>query len=290
MIMLKFFKNRIVKSVVLTALPIAIGVLLPKLIEEGIDTSEGIILLFINIILCILEIIALVFYAKIDKTTENYEDINAKYKALLSSYKNINDVVLNDADDIYKMLKKHNITSSNKNYEYLKSNCDTICYGIYELLNTLSMNDSKYTVSVVLSAKQNEEEGYITISRKSYSSYRPGNFNTFVSKENVKGYHFNRLFEMNKAEPNYLATKEEIKGAFLAPKLEYSQYIGIPIICSGNKMIGLIQIISCEESKLAADENGLKSLYNDYLCLYSSLILLSNKIEQINEIEKRLGD
>lgn len=288
--MIKFLKNTIVKSIVLTGLPIAIGILLPMLIDEGVNTRDGIVLVFSNIFLGVLELIALIFYGRIDKATKNYEDINAKYKALLSSYKNINDVILNDADDIYKKLKKANVHSSIKNYEYLKSNCDTICYGIYDLLNKLSINnDPKYTVSIIMSAEENGEEGYITISRKSYSSYRPGNFNVFVPKKNVKGYHFNRLFEMNKAEPNYLVTKEEIKGAFLDPKLEYSQYIGIPIICSGNKMIGLIQILSCDKSKLAADEQGLKSLYNDYLCLYSSLILLSNKIEQIyiDKIEKK---
>lgn len=284
--MLDFLKKVQVKSFILTVLPILIGILVPMLLDEGIITKKGIVLLFLSIILSVGEIFAIILYGKMDKKYSDYEEVNQKYKALVASYKNINDIVLNSADDIYKAIKLSGFSKDYIDYEHLKSNCDAICTSVYELLNTLSSKEDKYTVSIILKVTKEDEEGYITISRKSYSSYRPGSFNTFISKTKVKGYHYDKLFEIDNKEPNYLDTKEKIQGAFLNPKLEYSQYIGIPIICSGNKMIGLLQVISCEESLLATNEHGLKELYNNYLCLYPSLILISDKVEQIREILK----
>lgn len=221
----------------------------------------------------------------IENQKQDFRNINIKFQALSETYKDLNTIVHDNSDTLYKIIDNKKDHSEIINWTEMKTNCDAICRLLYRLLKGLSAQGDKFSVSLILRRKHKNDIQYNMISRESYTKHYPKMYNTFKSQDDFRNYHFKALFDRNISRPNYLPTKDAIQAAFFnCDGVEYSQYIGIPINCTGNKMIGILQIISYEDSLIAKNKAEMEKLYNEYFCLFSNLILLADKIENIEQL------
>ncbi|WP_289811239.1 hypothetical protein [Thomasclavelia cocleata] len=93
-----------------------------------------------------------------------------------------------------------------------------------------------------------------------------------------------KLFKRNKHEIDVLIDKKEVNEKFIYKDEnnhpDYSQYIAIPIHCSGNDMLSLLQIIAFGDSKIGQTKNEITQKINKYIFPYTQLGLMAYKYEK----------
>lgn len=295
----KLFGNSKARGIITVVAPIIIGATLSG--AFSLTTSPLRIFLWIfSAILVIALIVFLVMCGKYDdeqmtelntykEKTEilrnDLEQTRNKFDILSGVYKNISRILHNDSNDLHNLVKKKKSHSEIDNWKELQSNCNVICDELLTLVKSVSECGEKFSVSIIFKRVTGNLVEFNMLSRESYSGHYPAMHNTFKKEEEFKNYHFKHLFDSNISRPNYLTTKEEIRVAFSnCDGVDYSQYMGIPIACTGNKMIGILQIISYEDSIIAKNKQQMEKLYNDYFCAFANLILLADKIENIEQL------
>ena len=113
---------------------------------------------------------------------------------------------------------------------------------------------------------------------------KPHMFQESLSKKEASKYCFGKLFEKNSPDITYLMTSKEVDNNFFyresTHRGKYSQYFGIPICCSGHKMIGLVQIVAHGDSLISSDKDRITQILNEYVMTYAAFILFAEKIEK----------
>jgi hypothetical protein len=125
------------------------------------------------------------------------------------------------------------------------------------------------------------------IAHSSSPSTRPKIYNKPEKLESCS-YYYGKILRDENPEIEILLNPTEIIEAFTpsgnagsAAKLsKYSQYITVPIVCDGNKISGLLQIVVFNDKKIKEDKAQLKKVATAYIVPFCSLILLVNKIEK----------
>ena len=126
---------------------------------------------------------------------------------------------------------------------------------------------------------ENEENYYNMISRISYDGHCPASYNVFRKESEIASYYYVGLFKKSITKPSILATKEAIEGAFC--DTDGVNYVAIPIACTGNKMIALLQIVAYEDSIIAKDRDEIEKIAGNYLSSYTNLVLLTDKVDHV---------
>ena len=92
------------------------------------------------------------------------------------------------------------------------------------------------------------------------------------------------MFKRNNPEIACLMTPDEINSEFYfsdsSKKGKYEQYIGVPICCDGNKMIGLLQVVADKGSIISSNKNDLDKIINNYITCFSDFVLFADKVEK----------
>ena len=123
------------------------------------------------------------------------------------------------------------------------------------------------------------------ISHRSKNGDIPKVFNTAVDENEAGKYYYGKLFAKNSPAPAYLITKKEVDQNFYFEEntsnlKNYSQYIGIPICCTGNKMNALLQIIGHNDSYISLDKDRLIEFVNKIVYVYANYALYCEKVEK----------
>ena len=266
------WRNLIIKTVILALLPVIIGIL--GSITVSTPSLIWFIITGIMILLYIFYLIGNCFYERTQKKHESWHDAITKLCradcTLIKSF----------ADSIYKMVNSKIGHAEIADWATVKNHCDIICNIVYDFIRSTALRGDEFSVSVFFKRTLNEENQYIMLSRTSYDNHNPASYNVFRTEEEVKSYYYKRLFDEARTWPAILSTKETIHSAFYnCDGVDYSQYVGIPIACLGNKMIANLQIVSYNDSLIAKNKEDIQKLVDDYLWVYANLILLADKVE-----------
>ena len=63
-------------------------------------------------------------------------------------------------------------------------------------------------------------------------------------------------------------------------KQTYKQYISIPVYCENEGLVGLVQIVALNKSRIVTSEEQFDYISNNYLTPLSLLFLYISKMEQ----------
>lgn len=226
---------------------------------------------------------------KNDILQNDLEQTRNKFDTLSSVHKEINELLHDYGNSLHKIVKDQKGHTEIDNWKEVKANCDDICKCAYNLLSNISLQGTEFSVSIIFQRDNNGTKEFNMLSRKAYAGHTPRLYNNFIKADEFEDYYFKRLFDRVKTRPDYLYTKEMIQTAFAnLSDINYSQYIGIPISCTGNKMIALMQIISYNDSIIAKDKTEMEKLYNEYFCVFPNLVLLADKIENTEKLVDEL--
>lgn len=307
---MKFLNNAYVKTIFPAVLSLFLGIC-GSIVASGIYTGDiftnkvCIIFIILGIISLVISIIIGVYYLKQEKKQadrirdleneikENLAEnklLDKKYNAMLDAFISFGHEFDISSDKIYSIIDRARQTKSirleawNKQLEY-----DFICESLYALIRDLAETGDNFSVSVItkepINSKNKKTFNYLMLSRSGKTKSKPRIYRTPITIREASKYYYGKLFAKNNPEPSYLLTKDELRKNFYfrngEDKNKYSQYIGIPICCSGHDMSGLIQIIAHEDSLISSDEDKIKDILNKEVFVYANYALLCEKIEKI---------
>lgn len=98
-------------------------------------------------------------------------------------------------------------------------------------------------------------------------------------------YYFGKLIKDRNRSIKALESNVKIRQYFYRPKPEtdlgkYNQYIAIPIICSKNKILGILQVTAKYNYSIMDTEVELLKFSETHLTPFVELLILTEKIEK----------
>lgn len=165
-----------------------------------------------------------------------------------------------------------------------------VCSGIHEIILSIAEKGTKFSVNIYVKIKQyinGELKEYVKmIAHEGDPKYTPKILGNIKLIKTNSDYLYIKQFINNNPKRTILLEKEEIKRAFKFNgdyenyRDEYNQYVGIPIMCKGNDVISLIEIIAHEDSMISSNKENLENVINEYMLPYQFFLLMSYKIER----------
>ena len=204
------------------------------------------------------------------------------YQQILSGF--INEFV-NNANDVNTLI--HDIEQEGKinlNIWSFNKASAAICRQVYHSLS-LKYDDKQYGVCYVRLIEEGTEDSIMMTGFANLNTTSPSIYNR---KRTYKGskedpYYDAKLFRLNSSDISILMTKEDIRREFdLSSETadKYSQYIGVPVVCNGSKMVGLLEIVCFEDYVFSKEEAEIEELVNKYVMPYASFLFLLHKLEK----------
>ena len=286
----RFFKHIIVKSTILTILPAAYT----TLFSIAFNNDEIRTNLIIAAIACIVfHIIALVSYGrvenknriKLDELLRDKDTAPKEIKALESLLNSYEKSIYDNANKMYKTIYASQGHSEIVDWVWIEKIGDDICRTIFNFLEKISPQGCRLAVSIILRKMNGNVSGYTMSSRRaSENGYTPALYKDFVSEPAAEDKFYHKLITKSPGKPTVLHNRREIKRHFKDRVDEYSQYIAIPIECSGRKTIGILQVAVYSGPPILHDPNELDRIVDNYLDLGSKIMLLADKTENIHQI------
>lgn len=295
----EFFYNIIVKSILLTVLPLIYSFLLPFALSisnenEHIFSIENGFLFRLSIFLIIIHIIFLVIYGKKEseknKRISDFEIANKKapkeVSAISDLLKKYNKVIKDNSDKLYDYVYSEHGHSDVVDWQWMQSKGDEICEEVHKFLKVIAEKGDVFSVSIMFRKKQGDKQGYTMMSRDSSdaATHSPKSYRNFVSEEEALNTFYKWIFDERPTMPQILMNKKEIKDRFAGiGDVDYSQYIGIPISCKG-RVVGILQIVAYNDTVITNKKNEMKRLCNNYFSIAANSILLTDKVENVTQI------
>ncbi len=160
-----------------------------------------------------------------------------------------------------------------------------VCRGIYEAL-CIYTGQEDFSVNVMLYDvnEKGKKRNIRMIAQKGRYEKQPKIFDTPLNLKTDKDFYAVKMFNRNSPDISILTTSSEIDKNFVfsdeGDHPKYSQYVGVPIHCSGNQMISLLQICALNDSKIAEGKDDIMEMINKYILPFAYFALLTNKIEK----------
>lgn len=300
----KILNNKYSRAIIPTILSIIIG-LCGNALFSLTPTSGLFIFSVVVLILCIILNIALIlFYCSID--INNEKELNDLTKQLneqkiissqLQNEKSALEQVIiglrkcfdENAEKLYKLVEN---ARTNKvidlqiwNYKIIS---DFVCENLLPLITSIAEKGDSFSVSVIIpeitKSKRRRTTKYFMLSYDGKNKQKPHIYKRSISQNDAYKYYYGKIFKKSNPDFVCLMTPEDINKEFYfsdsSQRGKYEQYIGIPICCDGNKMIGLLQIVADKDSIISSDQSTLEKIINDYFICYADFILFADKIEK----------
>ena len=244
----------------------------------------------------------IIYMAYCERKKENYKNLISKLELEnIKNQENIDtyDIILQSLCHIINISQKqlNNLSKqiiSNENLDLLTWNFNVvstyICDDIVDILKKISKNGADITVNIYVKEKikkgtRNQE--YIKmISHSGGTNSAPKILNTDLLLTSKKDWQYAKIFLNKNPKITIYPNEEEIKNNFKfngnASNYdgEYTQYIGIPISCSGGNILSSMEIICHHGTKLAETKEEILNIVNKYIIVYRNFALLSHKIEK----------
>ena len=295
----KSLNNPWIKNSILTVLPFSYSILGSILATLIIDNSITSIFdsayFWVAIILLIADIVAIVYYGRteyrIKNDIDNAEVLRNELKQAQSAIRTASHIVRESSHMFHELVYAKHGHSDVVDWRLLYTNGATICTELYNFVNKIAVSGSQFSVSIMFRRKENDINGFTMIARCAPDDmdYMPRSYQSFVSESEAHNYFYKTIFDNAPTSSVVLATKDEIAKSFAnidETKVDYSQFVAVPIACKHNKIVGVLQIAAYEDSLIATDKRALKKLAAKYFSLYAHLILLCDKFENVQQLLK----
>lgn len=152
----KFFDNIIVKSIILTVLPIIYGIFIPMSIDHRDDWEHADIIFVINLIIFFVHIAAVIIYGKREKNQLDNIAYNENLPKELDCYKSVigtsNKLIDDNSTKLYNMVKKdknHKYHSDIVDWEWMQAKGDEIVEIVYSIINKIAKDGDEFSASII---------------------------------------------------------------------------------------------------------------------------------------------
>lgn len=167
-----------------------------------------------------------------------------------------------------------------------KKECKWICEKVLNIVEELSIKDGEYAVSIfqINPLAKGKSKGITMIAHSSKYGNTPDVYETSLTFRNNGDFFAVKLFKKCKHDIVVLIDKNEVNEKFVYKDEnnhpDYSQYIAMPIHCSGNEMLSLLQIVAFGEAKIGNTKAEIMDKLNKYIFPYTRLGLMMYKYEK----------
>ncbi len=164
--------------------------------------------------------------------------------------------------------------------------CSNICVACNSAIKQFAAieNDNFISVSFIKYIKEEQDDYVKMIAHSSFSGSRP---DVFEEKELLSAcrYQYAVLIRENRKDAFILESNDKIRQFFYKKHdttdlSKYSQYIAIPVYCTKNRILGVLQITTKYSTKIMDTEVKLRSFSESYVTPFVELLILVEKIQK----------
>lgn len=276
-----------VKSIILAVFPIIISILCSLLSNWDVNQPHFILKIASFSIISLLYITLLIYYAKSDSNLKYANDILTKQNNAFRKVATSSANIFNESAKGLNLLS-HSIVEESKidmNIWSFDKAVMGICKGVYELICNISGGEQFGVTYVKLLESPESTHCVKTVGFYNNSSIPPHVFGKSRCIDDSHGYYDTKLFAKDNPDISIISTPKEIFELFEFENRtektgKYSQYIGYPVICNDKTMIGLIQVVSYGNQKIASCPEDLQTIAKKYLSQFAFLSVFLSKVEK----------
>lgn len=284
----------LVKNAILVGIPTiisAIGIIMA--LDKLKDYSN--VFIIITLLLLIIFLISLYYYSKQEKS--NQDEIDGLKSTILTTQKVIG-INAKTIGSIVKLLENWNIDINKIANDILKDGYanekdwnrdkiyNDICVCCRDSISEFTKLDEKTDISVSLIKCYNRDKNeYVKmVAHSSPQTAKPDIYDKELLLSECR-YYFGELIKDRNRSIKALESNVKIRQYFYRPKPEtdlgkYNQYIAIPIICSKNKILGILQVTAKYNYSIMDTEVELLKFSETHLTPFVELLILTEKIEK----------
>lgn len=291
----------VVKNIILIAIPTiisAIGIIMTSDLLANFKS----LLIFSTIILLFIFIFFVIYYAiqdkkEIDEITslkKNNEDLMIKMTSINNVLKANSSIVASFISIIEPWTEYINKIANDiqirgkanqKDWDYEKI-CTDICIGCRNMIKQFIQvsGDTDISVGFIKHYYYGENEYVKMISHSSPPTAKPDIFDVQELLSDCH-YQYAKLIRSKTRNIFALENNERIRQYFYKKHddtdlSKYTQYIALPILCSKNKSLGVLQVTTKYGCKIMDSEVDLKKFGETYITPFVELIILVEKIQK----------
>lgn len=298
----------ITKNIILIGIPTIISALGIIITYDSVEKFKN-LFIYITLILLIFFIICVVYYGKLERKEQTEcDNLKSKNKELqnkieelmttITSIKNLlntnNRIVTsfvsiiepwtNSINKIANDIKNRG-KANEKDWDYEKI-CSDICVGCKDTIKQFiqNSNDTDISVGFIRYLTLEDKEYVKMIAHSSPPTAKPDIFDVQELLSDCN-YQYAKLIKNKTRDIFVLENNEKIMQTFHRKHPDtdlskYTQYIAVPILCSKNKSLGVLQITTkygCEIMETSVD---LKKFGETYITPFVELLVLVEKIQK----------
>lgn len=300
--------NPYVKNLILIGIPTVISAMGIIMTSDKLNKYKD-AFVFLTIGLLILLIVFVIYYAKMDKKEADECDLlKEKNKELrrqiddlmstITSIKNLlntNNCIVTSfvsiiepwTSNINKIANdiKNRGKANEKDWDYEKI-CTDICIGCKNMIKQFIQitEDTDVSVGFIKYFYDGNDECVKMIAHSSPPTAKPDIFDEqeLLSECN---YQYARLIKSKTRNILALENNEKIRQCFYRKHSDtdlskYTQYLAIPILCSKNKILGVLQVTTKYGCTIMGTEVDLKKFGEIYITPFIELLILTEKIQK----------
>lgn len=298
----------VIKNIILIGIPTIISAIGIIMTSDNLSNYKD-LFVFITIGLLITFIAFVIYYARIDKK-ENEESVLLKNE--INELQGKNDDLMSTIASIKNLLNTNNsiVTSfmsiiepwtsninkiandiksrgraNEKDWDYDKI-CTDICIGCKNMIKQFSHinDDTDVSVGFIKYSLDNNNEFVKMIAHSSPPTAKPDIFDVQELLSECH-YQYARLIRSKTRSIFALENNERIRQYFYKKHddtdlSKYTQYIAIPILCSKNKNLGVLQVTKKYGSKIMETDVDLVKFGETYITPFVELLILVEKIQK----------
>lgn len=282
--------------------PLIIGVLLPEVIETA-QKKIGLkfwVLFVLGVFLIVVYVYSSYKYDKMQRDKENdliekEDELRDKEKLIEKLNKEVNSfdkgmrelatLCYDSSTSLNKVSQRILSGDTTLDIWNFKKVCIGICNSVYTLLCQSCAPCDDFTVNIMLAdpTATGRKRNITMIAHKGKYEKYPGKFEEKLYFDKYNTFYAVKVFKSNKTDIKILTSKEEVNEKFVyidEEHPEYSQYVGIPIVCSGKKIICLLQICAFGNDKIAETKSDILKVITQYIFPFTHYALLTYKVEK----------
>lgn len=298
----------IIRNLILIGIPTIISGIGIIMTQDFLSNFKS-FFFYLTITLLLLFIGFVIYYAKLDKNEEiRYSEINDKNKDLLNEIDNLKTTItsitnlLNTNNSIVTSFVSiiepwttninkiaNDIKSSGKanekDWDYEKI-CTDICVGCKNAIKQfiIDAKDTDISVGFIKYYSNNSNDFVRMIAHSSPPTAKPDIYDIEESLADCN-YQYAKLIKNRTRSIFVLENNAKIVQYFYKKHPEtdlskYTQYIAIPILCSKNKILGVLQITTKYGCKIMDTDIELEKFGETYVTPFVELLILVEKIQK----------
>lgn len=284
----------LVKNAILVGIPTIISAMGIIMALDKLKNYNNIFII-ITLLLLTIFLFSIYYYSKQEKS--NQDEIDGLKSTILTTQKVIG-INAKTIGSIVKLLEGWNIDINKIANDILKDGFanekdwnrdkiyNDICVCCRDSISEFTKLEEKTDISVSLIKyyDRGENEYVKMVAHSSPQTAKPDIYDKELLLSECR-YYFGKLIKDKNRSIIALENNVKIQQYFYRPKPEtdlgkYNQYIAIPIICSKNKILGILQVTAKYDYSIMDTEVELLKFSETHLTPFIELLILTEKIEK----------